>query len=328
MRRPSRALPALLLALSAAAPARAELHCPEPVVEVGEVRSGAQLQHRFTFVNRGPAPVEVREVRPSCGCLTPRLDRALYPPGAEGALLLEVNTLTADAGAQSWRVALRCRSGGEDQELSLCLRGRVVPELTLEPAALQISTTGPVSRTLTLTDPRAQPLTVVGVRTAAPQLHASLAGPGVDAQGRRTWTVRVEVGDDFPEGRREETLVISTSDPMYPELRAPVGVEKRPRRRVQASPEEVEVTAAPGQPVSRIVLLRGPDDEPVEVAGAECDGPAVRCTWAAGPGSLATLRLTLDPARLSGPEWRGQVRVRLARPAGQTVTVPVTCAVR
>jgi hypothetical protein len=302
----------------------ADLHCAEQVVEVGVVRSGAQLHHDFTFVNLGPGPVEVLQLRPSCGCLTPHLDRMVLAPGESAALRLEVNTLTQAAGLETWRVTVRYRTGGEERELTVGLCGRVVTELAVEPAALEVSTAGAFSRTVTLTDGRAQPLTVTAVRTTAPQMRAALAGPGTDAAGRRTWTVRLDVGDDLPVGRREESLLLSTSDPAYPELKIPVTVEKRPRLQVRAAPEAIEWTATPGQVASRVVLLRGSDDDPVEIESIECDTPGMRAEWTPGPGLSATLRMTLDADRLSVAGGSGEVRVRFAHPAGQVLTVPMS----
>src|SRR5579864_140328 len=64
-----------MLLLLRTAPVGAELECPQPVVDKGEVRSGLSLSHRFTFCNRGPEAVEITDVRPSCGCLAPKLEK-------------------------------------------------------------------------------------------------------------------------------------------------------------------------------------------------------------------------------------------------------------
>ena len=56
-------------------PVRAELECTQPVVDKGEVKSGQPFSHRFTIANRGPGVVEITDVRPSCGCLGPKLDK-------------------------------------------------------------------------------------------------------------------------------------------------------------------------------------------------------------------------------------------------------------
>src|SRR5947209_15294634 len=80
---------------------RAELYCEQPVVHAGQVRNGTRLERRFTLVNRGAGAVEVIDVRSTCGCLTPRLDRRRIGPGQGATLLLEVNTLALAEGTQS-----------------------------------------------------------------------------------------------------------------------------------------------------------------------------------------------------------------------------------
>src|SRR3954466_7723719 len=95
----------LLLVLPGAA-ARADLHFTQPAADLGEVRGGTPLTHRFTFVNQGPETVEITGVQASCGCLTPRVEKNTLPPGESGALLLEVHTLNQPAGPRNWKVRL------------------------------------------------------------------------------------------------------------------------------------------------------------------------------------------------------------------------------
>src|SRR5437588_9280473 len=83
----------LLLGMSASS-VRADLHFTQPHVQRGTVRSGVPLAHRFEFVNRGPGTVTITDLRASCGCLAPRLEKRSYQPGESGALLLEVNRLS------------------------------------------------------------------------------------------------------------------------------------------------------------------------------------------------------------------------------------------
>src|SRR5260370_11796744 len=89
---------AILFSLQAASMIRADLHVPQPEVDAGEVRAGAPLGHRFTFVNRGPQTIEITEVQSSCGCLTPKLELRRLQPGEEGTLLMAVNTLSQAVG--------------------------------------------------------------------------------------------------------------------------------------------------------------------------------------------------------------------------------------
>src|SRR5438132_11895487 len=135
----SRHLLALALAVLPAGggtAAYADLHFPETEADAGPAYTGKELAHAFAFVNRGPDAVEIAEARASCGCLAPRLDRRVYQPGEGGELRLEVNTFTQPAGPHAWTVTLRCRSGGDWQEIGLRLRARLVTEVSVQPAAL------------------------------------------------------------------------------------------------------------------------------------------------------------------------------------------------
>ncbi len=328
MTRISRSLPLVVCLLLPAAAAAADLHFPEPAADAGEVRSGTSLVRRFAFVNQGRGPVELVEVRAGCGCLTPRLEAGgalprTYRPGEGGAVVLEVNTLTQPAGLQTWPAMVVYQAGGQRHEVALQIAARVVTEVTVRPPILILSTDSAIEHEIVLLDLRPQPLLVRDVRPSSPELRAHLGEPGRDAEGHWARRIKVEVGSDYPEGRRDEVLSIVTDDPMYRELRVPVTVVKRPRQRVTASPAEVVFRAAAGQPVpSQTVRVRDADNRAVVVDRVEADDPALVCTWAPGPGAMATVKLRAD--RAAGGRLQTTVRVHLSKPEVQTLTIPVT----
>jgi hypothetical protein len=326
--RPLSVLALLGLALGAG-PARAGLECPEPVAQAGEVRSGTPLAHRFRLVNRGPHAVEITEVHPSCGCLAPRLERRRLAPGEEGALLVEINTLTQAAGTHSWQVRLGYDEEGKAGELALVLGARVVSEVAVTPPAVLLFTDSALAHEITVSDRRPRPLAVTAVEVSSPSLRARLGEARRDGAGRRVQAVQVEVPADCPAGRHEEVLRIFTDDATYPVLEVPVTVVKRPSQQVRAAPEAVELAGPAGQALpSRIVLLSAGDDRPVLVERVVADDPAIECHWAPGPGPRATLKIRVDRSRVAGGAVRGTVRVDLAGPAPQMLLIPVTCTLR
>jgi Protein of unknown function (DUF1573) len=320
---------AILVALAGRGAARADLFCPAPTVDVGEVRSGAPLAQPFVLVNRGAEAVEVVGVRPSCGCIRPEVRPLLYPPGQEGALLLEVNTLTQPAGPHAWTLQVVYRCGGKEESLTLTVTARVVTEITVEPPVLALSTDTAIAHEITVTDRRERPLDLLSVQASLPQVRASLGEPRRDDQGRWCRPVRVEVLPDCPEGRHEAVLLLLTNDPAYPALRVPLTVTKRPRAGVRATPEAISLTAAGDGPLpARVVLLASADDRPVLVERVEADDPAVECRWAPGPGPRATLKVQVDRARVPGAVLQTTVRVHLSGPTPQALTLPVTCTLK
>jgi hypothetical protein len=318
------ALSALLVSAFSTSEGRADLQCAAPIAQVGEVLSGAPLCHVFTLVNHGASPVEVVEVRPSCGCLTPHLDQRVLAPGQEGRLALEVNTLTPAEGPEVWRCTLVYREGEQKREVTLAVCGQVKCEIRVDPAALNISTRSTISHEIVVTDSRTRPFTVTGASTTSAHLRSQLL-EGKASTGGHTWSVRLDVLADLPEGRHEEWVRITTNDPHYPALKVPVTIEKRRRESVVAAPPVVDWTASGTDSLpERAVLLRASSEQDVIVAKAECDQPGVQCSWVRGPGALATLRLTADRTKLAPGFHQASVHVQLANPAAETITLPVT----
>ena len=63
-----------------------------------------------------------------------------------------------------------------------------------------------------------------------------------------------------------------------------------------------------------IIRLRAASEEDVEVESVACDDPAVHCTSAKGPGSMATLRVRIDQKQMAANGVHALLQIRLARP--------------
>jgi len=313
----------LMLALMAPSRAQAELRFVQPDAEAGTVRTGTALAHVFEFTNTGPDTVEIVDLRASCGCLTPHLDKRVYRAGEHGAIHLEVNTLTQPAGLQSWRLEVSYRADGKDGQAALRLRARMVQEIVVQPAALVLVADRALGHTITVKDSRRQPLTVTAVRSSTPALSVAVrpsTGPGGQA------TIDVRMSPDFPAGRHEEIVSIYTNDPAYREMRVPVTIDRRPRERVLARPHEIDLMAPPDQPVpSRIVLLQDRDNQAVVVQDIHADDPAVTARWARGPGPMTTVRVSIDRQRVHGTALKTLLHIRVKQPLPQEIVLPVSC---
>src|SRR4029077_5323655 len=113
-------------------------------IDAGEVKAGAPLSHKFNFVNQGPEVVEITGIESSCGCLTPQLDRRTFQPGEHGSMVLEVNTLSPAPRPHTWLVKLSYRFGATVSEIPLRVTARLVREIVMEPAAVNMFVDGPM----------------------------------------------------------------------------------------------------------------------------------------------------------------------------------------
>src|SRR5262249_15929368 len=156
----------------------------------GEVRSGAPLAHRFTFVNNGPETVEITDIHSSCGCLLPRLDKRVYQPGERGSFLMEVNTLSQGAGPHTWQAKLAYQASSNIHEIPLRLTGMIVTELTVQPVALTMLADSNIGHDVLVTDLRARALMISRVQTSSPGLEARVGESSLDLQGHHVQKIR------------------------------------------------------------------------------------------------------------------------------------------
>jgi hypothetical protein len=72
-----------------------------------------------------------------------------------------------------------------------------------------------------------------------------------------------------------------------------------------------------------VVHVRAATDDAVKIDHVSVDDPALVCTWADGPGALATLKIRVNRSRLRGSSLESAVRVYVASPEPSLITIPV-----
>ena len=84
-------------ARAADTPAKAVIQIPQLTFDFGEASEGGEINHDFIVQNTGAAPLEISEVKSSCGCTVARFDKTI-PPGGEGKISVKVNLKNQHAG--------------------------------------------------------------------------------------------------------------------------------------------------------------------------------------------------------------------------------------
>jgi hypothetical protein len=305
----------LALALACPASASAQLRFSQPAADLGELRGGPAYQHRFDFVNESTQPLDITDIRLGCGCLQPVLDKRSFKPGEKGTLLMNLRTLGQPNGVRAWQSRVLFRQGGKIQEAILIVAAKIRNEITIEPSIVAMSVETTLRQELTITDHRMMPMKIKAIVASSPAIRVSTQ-PTKDGATK----VVLEVArSGLTAATQEEMLNIYTDDPHYRHLQVPITLTKAQRAEVSATPSMVEVTGSGSQ----LVRLRGAGEQMVRIERADADHPALKCTWAAGPGNDATLKIVVNAALLSTPNALASVRVQLAAPAGATLTIPI-----
>ncbi|MBL8796495.1 MAG: DUF1573 domain-containing protein [Planctomycetia bacterium] len=299
-----------------------QLHVAEPAVHAGTVLAGKPLSGRFEFVNVGNQPIQFLDAKPSCACLKPELPQQLIPPGGKGAIEMAVRTLGQPGGPSAWAARVQYRQGEKTAECTLVLKADLISEVSCEPAALQLLGSNALQAQVVIKDSRQQPFTIRAVNTTSPHVKAVAKAPET-SNGITRWVIRLEVTDDYPDGRREEIISIATDDAMYRELTVPVTIVRNTRQRIVPTPVEVKLEAAAGQSAARVLLVRDADGQPVVIEGVASDHPAVTGSFAAGPGNMATIKVRCTAVPASAESLRTMLRIQVKEPVAQTLMVPV-----
>ena len=301
---------------------RADLFCEQPVWNAGQVHNGVPLERHFTFTNRGAAAVEITDMRSTCGCLSPRLEKRTLGPGETATLLLEINTLALAEGTQSWRTRLLYRDGETTKELEPRHRRRCGdrgPGPTVRPdAACRLaghpSADGHGPPAPAVANPRRR----LGDAVPAYQHHRSRARWDRDGAARSPGNPAV-VPRRTTRGRRSPLLG-------RPDIPRAEGARHRGQTAAAvrdrfAAPGDLRLRPGPGAS-PRVVRLSAADGSAVEIERVEAADPAVHCTW-----TRDTVTVEIDPARLTG-DLQTTVRVHLRKPVAETVAISVICVVR
>lgn len=225
-------------------PTRPALAFDQYMVNFGEPVPRAIHEAQFHFENRSNRPVTITEIKPSCGCLTPKIvgfnaqhrhvEQKVFAPGEHGVLAMGIRPAKEQPGEKSYTVALAYDDGVPRSEV---LEFRITlpkKKLTVEPNELyfyQVSGESD-SRTITVSDFRDKPVQITSVSTitggAKDQstpldgVVATLGAATKGADGETTWPVQVDVAPNQPAGRHDGWLVITTDDPENPKVKIPI----------------------------------------------------------------------------------------------------------
>lgn len=199
------------------------------LIDLGEVPPLPILEARFRFTNRGNEAVTIKELKPSCGCLNPRVKdkKTVYQPGESGEFAVRVQTTGEEPGQKAYYVDVAYKNPSlrpTQVQFDFVLPKRKV---VVRPRALIFYQLGneATTREITVTDYREQPLKVLGWKCESPYVTAKIGEVNDTTTGMQTMTVDVTVDGEVPAGRQQVVLDLTTDDPKHPKLRIPIWIQ-------------------------------------------------------------------------------------------------------
>ena len=213
--------------------ARASLAFEQYLVNLGAPPPRSEYAGRFSFRNIGTQPLKIIKLEPSCGCLSPRLEKKEFAPGESGEFYLRVRAANERPGLHEYTCKL-IYDDGQPRESEVRFKITLPTErIEIRPRALTIYqfNSEPTKREIAISDFRAapedQPLTRLEIEDVSCTLswvEVTVGEAQFDDAGQRRQTVVVTV-TEVPPGGHNGSVVVRTNIPEYAELRVPLRIE-------------------------------------------------------------------------------------------------------
>ncbi|UQZ90482.1 hypothetical protein C4J81_15210 [Deltaproteobacteria bacterium Smac51] len=92
--------------------------------EAEDIKPGSLIIHEFIIENHGEADLELKDVRPGCGCSVARYDK-IIAPGASGKVDVQIRVYNEWAGQDISKSTWVLSNDPERPQITLTISGRV-----------------------------------------------------------------------------------------------------------------------------------------------------------------------------------------------------------
>lgn len=211
-------------------------------VDLRQIEPTSEAHAIFVFRNRSNHVVEIDEVEPSCGCLTPIIEPRTVAAGESGRIVLRIQPANESPGPHQYHAYVRYRDS-LPREVKLLFKV-VIPDqqVLVRPPALIVYFSGDetVSHELKVIDRRPAPCTVTHVETTHPLVHAVIGRREIAADGQVEQQIRVLIEPTVRIGEMQSAVVtIHTNDPQVPMLRVPLRFQRVDSPRNPGQPSDI-----------------------------------------------------------------------------------------
>ncbi|MFO0946633.1 MAG: DUF1573 domain-containing protein [Planctomycetota bacterium] len=314
----------LALALGNKAQASTGMVFEQPVVRLGKVKSAGTVAQTFSFKVFGNHAAEIVEVRPSCGCVKPTLAKRIFAPGEAGSIILEIHATGQEPGPHQYRLSLTVRDP-MPRTIVLAVELELFSDVRIKPAQVLVYMNGSreLRQTVTISDERPRPIDVRALTSSSKWIEPKLVGPEAGEKSPGVQQVELAFAKDFPVGKTEGVVVVSTSDPEYPQFEIPVLVIRSGRIRVSPEKLSLSVRSDAKGVKPHTLILRDRENAAIKVARVRTATPGVQIAWPDLPTRLPKLEISVDPQAVPASAMiEGMLFIDIVEPEKLELAVP------
>ncbi len=312
---------ATLCPMHARSEAAPEIRVAADTFEFGTVTVGTVVRATFVLTNAGAAPLEIVDVRPTCGCTTAGAWPRWLEPGTNATLRLQLNT--ADFGGPlSKAVTVTCNDP-KRPTVTLLINGQVWKPFDVQPRVVMFSPgawspNGSV-RVARVVNNTEEMITLEEPQSSNPAFRPtfSIITPG------KVFEFQIALSPSLPAGAVQGLITAKTSAANLPPVTFTAMAIIPPA--VAAIPSQVLLPSGPlTQPLQLTVVIRNNTGAPLAVSNPCVSGgnvgASLRETQA---GQLYDLVLDFPAGFDLKPGTGASVVVSTSHPQTPLVTVPI-----
>lgn len=304
----------------------------QKVIDFGPVPKGEKLNAVFEVRNVGQAPLEISQVRPTCGCTVANFDKTI-PPGGTGKITAEVDT-TAFLGPIS-KAIIVFTNDPQMRNATVVVKADVKAFIEALPRSLlrfNVLQGEPASDKVVLVANDGSTFKVLSVEAPEGPYQVKFRELG---QGERManysgsqWEVVVTVPGDAKEGMLNHKLTVKTDSPKAAEV--PLTVSGLVRPIIQVAPAEIAFGTVPNDaPVGRnIVLINNRQGFELKIEKVEVGEPFTTEVVPLQAGQRFQVAVTLPAGMAKGRTLKTALKITTNDPTRKVIEVPVQATVQ
>lgn len=250
----------------------------DPVVDFGLLEDYETETTEVRFTNSGDQPLEVKQVQPTCGCTTVKLDKRIFAPGEGDAITLKFTP--KGIGEQTKYVKIHT-TDPKVPVTNLPIKSNVRASVEATPRTFVIGEIPlgeeyRTSRTLIGHNPAYVPTSISISGDLKPYAVATLIETTPESAEKRTWRIDLVLQNNLPWGDHAGNATvrgtIKTPDRIYPHTYL-MGMMVSAEGRIRAGDSMFRFSNInPGKSISKSIELTLADQAPFAITGTIVQG--------------------------------------------------------
>jgi hypothetical protein len=291
------------------------------VYDFGKVNSGEVVKHDFVFTNIGTATLEIRDVRPGCGCTTAGTWDKQVEPGKTGIIPLQFDS-TEFFGKVTKSAMVMCNDAGQS-DVVLDITGTVWTPIQVMPSMLTFNVSSEIPTNVTkivrLVSNLDEPITLSDLQCTNRAFNAELktVRPG------KEFELAITAVPPFISSPVLAPVTLKTSSPEMPVIN--VSAHVIVQQPVAVMPAQINLPPGPLLAGLNIpIAIRSTGTNALALSDARVNVPGLGLRMQeVQPGRLFTLRVDFPAGFQIKADQKVEVTVKSNHPKTPLITVPV-----